>query len=170
MPPGTLRSARPSSGSTSRLSARAHSPDLPSASGLILRLWGAHSAFINRADTSTVMSQPRAAVGAASWRHRTWLAPGLLVYSICRIPSFFEPHWYTDEAGYATTARAGLRGLPLYVQARNNNPPLPIWAVALPLSLFGSREARFHAPTFVSGPRALVAAGPLARPPLSPRP
>src|SRR3989442_14827457 len=160
MPPGTLRSARPSSGSTSRLSARAHSPDLPSASGLILRLWCAHSAFINRADPSTVMSQPRAAVGAASWRHWTWLAPGLLVYSICRIPSFFEPHWYPDEAGYATTARAVLRGLPLYVQAWTNKPPLHIWAVALPLSLFGPGEAGGSAPPPLRGGWAPPAGGP----------
>src|SRR2546425_6367951 len=115
------------------------------------------------------MSQPRAAVGAASWRHWPWLAPGLLVYSICRIPSFFEPHWYTDEAGYAATARAVLRGLPLYSQAWTNKPPLHIWAVALPLSLFGPREAGFHALTFVSGLLALLAAGLLARRLLSPR-
>ena len=104
-----------------------------------------------------------------SWRRWTWLAPGLLVYTICRVPSFFEPHWYTDEAGYATTARAVLRGLPLYVQAWTNKPPLHIWAVALPLSLFGSREAGFHALTFVSGLLALVAVGLLARRLLSPR-
>src|SRR5213592_980020 len=115
------------------------------------------------------MSQSQAATGAGSWRRWTGLGPGLLVYTICRVPSFFEPHWYTDEAGYATTARAVLRGLPLYVQAWTNKPPLHIWAVALPLSLFGSREAGFHALTFVSGLLALVAVGLLARRLLSPR-
>jgi len=111
--------------------------------------------FIKSADTSTLMTQPQAP-GTAPWRRWTWLAPGLLVYTICRVPSFFEPHWYTDEAGYATTARAVLRGLPLYVQAWTNKPPLHIWTVALPLSLFGPREAGLHALTFVSG---LLSAG-----------
>src|SRR5437867_7781513 len=115
------------------------------------------------------MSQSRAARGAGSWRRWTWLAPGLLVYTICRVPSFFEPHWYTDEAGYATTARAVLRGVPLYAQAWTNKPPLHIWAVALPLSLFGPREAGLHALTFISGLLALLAAGLLARRLLSPR-
>jgi 4-amino-4-deoxy-L-arabinose transferase-like glycosyltransferase len=109
------------------------------------------------------MSQPQPARGATSWRRWLWLAPGLLAYAVCRIPSFFEPHWYTDEAGYATTARAVLRGLPLYGQAWTNKPPLHIWAVALPLSLFGTREAGFHALTFLSGLLALIALGLLAR-------
>ncbi len=115
------------------------------------------------------MSQSRAARGAGSWRRWTWLAPGLLVYTICRVPSFFEPHWYTDEAGYATTARAVLHGLPLYTQAWTNKPPLHIWAVALPLSLFGTQEAGFHALTFLSGLLAFVALAILAGRLLSPR-
>jgi 4-amino-4-deoxy-L-arabinose transferase-like glycosyltransferase len=104
-----------------------------------------------------------------AWRAWTWLIPGLLVYCICRFPSFFEPHWYTDEAGYATTARAVLRGAPLYLQAWTNKPPLQIWAVALPLSLFGTREAGFHALTFLSGLLAWLALALLARRLLSPR-
>ena len=104
-----------------------------------------------------------------TWRRWTWLVPALLVYTICRVPSFFEPHWYTDEAGYATTARAVLRGLPLYAQAWTNKPPLHIWAVALPLSLFGPKEAGLHALTFISGLLALLAVGLMARRLLSPR-
>ena len=34
---------------------------------------------------------------------------------VARLPSFFEPHWYSDEAGYATVARELLRGKTLYV-------------------------------------------------------
>jgi hypothetical protein len=104
----------------------------------------------------------------AAWRAWIWLIPGLLVYTICRVPSFFEPHWYTDEAGYATTARAVLRGLPLYSQAWTNKPPLHIWAVALPLSLFGPGEAGLHALTFLSGLLALLALALLAHRLLSP--
>jgi 4-amino-4-deoxy-L-arabinose transferase-like glycosyltransferase len=112
------------------------------------------------------MNLRRATGGGLPW---TWLTPGLLVYTICRIPSFFEPHWYTDEAGYATTARAVLRGAPLYLQAWTNKPPLHIWAVALPLSLFGPREAGLHALTFLSGLLAWLALTLLARRLLSPR-
>jgi hypothetical protein len=116
------------------------------------------------------MSQRRATRGGVvAWRTWTWLIPGLVVYSICRVPSFFEPHWYTDEAGYATTARAVLRGAPLYLQAWTNKPPLHIWAVALPLSLFGPREAGFHALTFLSGLLAFMALALLAHRLLSPR-
>jgi 4-amino-4-deoxy-L-arabinose transferase-like glycosyltransferase len=115
------------------------------------------------------MSQRRATEGSIpAGRAWTWLIPGLVVYAICRIPSFFEPHWYTDEAGYATTARAVLRGAPLYLQAWTNKPPLHIWAVALPLSLFGPREAGLHALTFLSGLLAFVALALLARRLLSP--
>ena len=114
------------------------------------------------------MSQPQV-FGTVAWRRWTWLAPGLLVYTICRVPSFFEPHWYTDEAGYATTARAVLRGLPLYVQAWTNKPPLHIWTVALPLSLFGPYEAGLHALTFVSGLLAFLALAVLAGRLLKPR-
>jgi 4-amino-4-deoxy-L-arabinose transferase-like glycosyltransferase len=97
-------------------------------------------------------------VGQASgWRSWSWLAPAFVIYSLCRIPSFFEPHWYTDEAGYASTARAVLRGLPLYSVAWTNKPPLQIWAVAIPLWLFGPSEAGLHALTFISGLVALTA-------------
>jgi len=62
-----------------------------------------------------------------------------------------------------------LRGVPLYAQAWTNKPPLHIWAVALPLSLFGPKEAGLHALTFISGLLALLAVGLMARQLLSPR-
>jgi hypothetical protein len=107
--------------------------------------------------------------GVAGWPRLTWLVPGLFTYVLCRVPSFFEPHWYTDEAGYVTTARAVLRGMPLYLQAWTNKPPLHIWAAALPLILFGPREAGLHALTFVSGLLAWLALAILAHRLLSPR-
>jgi hypothetical protein len=32
-------------------------------------------------------------------RPRLWLIGPLALYALLRIPSFLEPHWYTDEAG-----------------------------------------------------------------------
>jgi 4-amino-4-deoxy-L-arabinose transferase-like glycosyltransferase len=86
----------------------------------------------------------------------------VVTYTICRLPSFFEPHWYTDEAGYTVTARALLRGAALYAGAWTNKPPLQIWAVAIPLRLFGPGEPGLHALTFLSGLMALLAVGVLA--------
>ncbi|HLH71406.1 MAG TPA: hypothetical protein VKY90_20890 [Candidatus Dormibacteraeota bacterium] len=92
-------------------------------------------------------------------RHRPprWLWPALGLFVVCRLPSFYEPHWYTDEAGYATVARMVLHGLDLYSQAWTNKPPLQIWTVALALRLFGLSEAGLHLLTFVSGLAALLA-------------
>jgi len=80
-----------------------------------------------------------------------------LLYTLLRIPSFFEPHWYTDEAGYATTAREMLRGKLLYVDIWNNKPPLHLWTVAAILRLFGSSEGAFHFATYVFGLLTLAA-------------
>lgn len=80
-----------------------------------------------------------------------WLiGPGLL-YTILRLPSFLEPHWYTDEAGYVTTARSLLQGKVLYSQIWTNKPPIDIWTVAVVTRLFGDSEAALHVVTFLSG-------------------
>ncbi len=87
------------------------------------------------------------------WRlgNRLWLiAPGLL-YAILRVPSFLEPHWYTDEAGYVTTARSLLQGKVLYSQIWTNKPPIDIWTVAVVTRLVGDSEAALHVVTFLSG-------------------
>jgi hypothetical protein len=85
-----------------------------------------------------------------------WAVPFSL-YTLARLPSFFEPHWYTDEAGYLTVARAVMHGRVLYSQAWTNKPPLQIWTLTVPLHLFGTSEAGLHALTFLSGLIALVA-------------
>lgn len=92
--------------------------------------------------------------GARYWR--TMLA-GAVLFAVLRIPSFFEPHWYTDEAGYETTARGLLEGKVLYSQVWNNKPPLQLWTVALILKVFGPAEWALHVFTFVSGLLALAA-------------
>lgn len=88
---------------------------------------------------------------------RLGMAGPFLVYALLRLPSFFEPHWYTDEAGYVTTARGLLRGQVLYAQIWNNKPPIHLWTVAVDTALLGDSEAALHVVTLVSGLLALAA-------------
>jgi 4-amino-4-deoxy-L-arabinose transferase-like glycosyltransferase len=90
-------------------------------------------------------------------RRRIWLIGPLALYSLLRIPSFLEPHWYTDEAGYATTARALLQGKVLYSQIWTNKPPLQIWTVAAVIRFLGTSEVALHAVTFLTGLLTLLA-------------
>ena len=76
---------------------------------------------------------------------------------LLRIPSFLEPHWYTDEAGYVTTARALLQGKVLYSQIWTNKPPLEIWTVAAVIHFLGTSEVTLHAVTFLTGLLTLLA-------------
>lgn len=79
------------------------------------------------------------------------------VYLLGRLPSFFEPHWYTDEAGYTTTAQGLLNGKLLYAGIWNNKPPLHLWTVALIVRLFGPSEAGLHLLTLIAGLCTLAA-------------
>ncbi len=102
--------------------------------------------------------RPRSGAPARGGDLRGWpLAAPLLLYVILRIPSFFEPHWYTDEAGYVTTARGLLRGKVLYAQVWNNKPPIHLWTIAVDTALLGDSEAALHALTFLSGLLTLAA-------------
>ncbi len=94
------------------------------------------------------------------WRWRPGdrlLAGPLMVFVLLRVPSFLEPHWYTDEAGYVTTARSLLQGKVLYTQVWNNKPPIHLWTVALGISVLGDSEAALHVMTFLSGLVTLAA-------------
>ena len=91
--------------------------------------------------------------GSALW----WTAPSLVVFTILRLPSFFEPHWYTDEASYVSVAKSLLRGRVLYSQIWNNKPPLQSWTIATVVRIFGPSEVGLHLLTFVSGLAALAA-------------
>ena len=86
-----------------------------------------------------------------------WLIGPLGLFALLRIPSFLEPHWYTDEAGYVTTARSLLQGKILYSQVWNNKPPIHLWAVAIVTKLLGTSEAALHSVTFMSGVVTLLA-------------
>jgi 4-amino-4-deoxy-L-arabinose transferase-like glycosyltransferase len=86
-----------------------------------------------------------------------WTAPSFLLFTLLRLPSFFEPHWYTDEASYVGVARSLLRGKVLYGQIWNNKPPLQSWTIAAEVRLFGASEVGLHVLTFVTGFAALAA-------------
>ena len=90
--------------------------------------------------------------GSTGRRSQLWLlAPGAALFALLRIPSFFEPHWYSDEASYVGVAKSLLRGHVLYAQIWNNKPPLQSWTIAGVVQLFGPSEAGLHLLTFVTG-------------------
>jgi 4-amino-4-deoxy-L-arabinose transferase-like glycosyltransferase len=90
-------------------------------------------------------------------RRGFWLTGPIALFTLLRIPSFLEPHWYTDEAGYVTTARSLLQGKVLYTQVWNNKPPIHLWTVAVVIQLFGTSEAALHTITFATGVLTLLA-------------
>ena len=101
-----------------------------------------------------VATPPPPARGARDW---LWALPALAVFVALRLPSFWEPHWYTDEAGYVSTAQSLLHGSVLYSQIWTNKPPLMVWTVAAVVHVFGPSEAALHGLTALSGGLALAA-------------
>jgi Dolichyl-phosphate-mannose-protein mannosyltransferase len=100
-----------------------------------------------------------------SLRQRTrWAEPAFALYGLLRIPSFLEPHWYTDEGGAAATAKALLNGRVLYSQIWSNKPPLHLWTVAIDVQLFHGSEAGLHVFTLISGALTLGAVAYVGRP------
>jgi Dolichyl-phosphate-mannose-protein mannosyltransferase len=93
----------------------------------------------------------------AAWLRRPWWLPGALVFALLRLPSLLEPHWYTDEAGYATTGREILSGKLPYAQAWNNKPPLHLVTVGAVVRVAGSSETALHLATLAAGGIALAA-------------
>jgi hypothetical protein len=80
------------------------------------------------------------------------------LYLLLRLPSLFEPQWYQDEAGYASTAWLTHIGYGLYVNAWNNKPPLLFGIYGVSQVLFGASEAGLHGLTVLSGLAAIIAA------------
>ncbi|HWF57414.1 MAG TPA: glycosyltransferase family 39 protein [Candidatus Dormibacteraeota bacterium] len=100
-----------------------------------------------------------------SFRQRTrWTEPAFVVYGLLRVPSFLEPHWYTDEGGAAAAAKALLQGRVLYSQIWSNKPPLHLWTVAVNMLLFRGSEAGLHVFTLISGALTLAAVAYAGRP------
>lgn len=56
------------------------------------------------------------------WPHALILL--LLVVTLLRIPSLFEPYWYGDEGIYLTLGAAMRKGITLYRDIHDNKPPL----------------------------------------------
>lgn len=110
------------------------------------------------------MSGTTLARHASSWQGR-WegflrradLVLPLLLYLALRLPSWFEPHWYSDESGYATTAWLSTHGSTLYLTVWNNKPPLLFWIYDVVLWLFGRGEFGLHLLSTVTGLAALAA-------------
>ncbi|HXA28997.1 MAG TPA: glycosyltransferase family 39 protein [Candidatus Angelobacter sp.] len=94
---------------------------------------------------------------------RLWWLPGALAFALLRVPSFLEPHWYTDEAGYLTTGREMLSGKLPYSQVWNNKPPLHLATAGAVAKTVGVSETALHSVTFISGALALAALAYLAR-------
>jgi hypothetical protein len=61
---------------------------------------------------------------AGSYVHKyEWLLIILAIIVLIRIPSWFEPYWYGDEAIYLTIGQALRKGVQLYSQIHDNKPP-----------------------------------------------
>ena len=88
---------------------------------------------------------------------RLWWLPAALAYSLLRLPSFLEPHWFTDEAGYAVAGREMLSGRMPYASIWNNKPPLHLATVGAVVRTLGSSETVLHLVTFAGGAIALGA-------------
>ncbi len=90
------------------------------------------------------------------------LAPTVL-YVLLRVPTWFEPRWYTDESGYASTAWMTLHGKVLYLSAWNNKPPVLFWIYDAALRWFGPSETALHIFSTLAGLLAVAGVWLLAR-------
>ncbi len=88
---------------------------------------------------------------------RRWLGGSLLLLILLRLPTWFEPHWYTDEAGYANTAYLSTHGKILYLTVWNNKPPLLFWIYDVALSWFGPSELGLHLLSTLAAALTMVA-------------
>lgn len=98
------------------------------------------------------------------------IAPGAAVFLLARLPSLLEPRWYTDEAGYASTAKTLLHGKRLYSGIWTNKPPLQILLIAIPVAIDQRSELLLHILSLTFGICALAATAVIATRLLSPRP
>ncbi len=92
---------------------------------------------------------------------KPWLAAALGTLVLLRIPSFLEPHWYSDESTYSYVGRTIFRGGDLYtsIGAWDNKPPLQYWTYGIVTHFLGYSEAAIHLVPFVSAVAALMAIG-----------
>ncbi|MGC1194767.1 MAG: glycosyltransferase family 39 protein [Candidatus Dormiibacterota bacterium] len=93
---------------------------------------------------------------------------GLALLALLRLPSLFEPHWYSDESDYATTAWLMSHGKILYLTVWDNKPPVLFWIYQLVMGLFGPSEWGLHLLSLTTGLGALIGTWQLARSYLAP--
>ena len=96
------------------------------------------------------------------WRASSLIAPLVLIL-VFRLPSLYEPHWYTDEAGYANVAWQMAHGKVLFLTTWNNKPPLLFWIYQLGLGISGPSEFGIHLISTLTEVAALAGTWVLAR-------
>ena len=98
---------------------------------------------------------------AAATASRPWLAAAIGILVLLRIPSFLEPHWYSDESTYSYVGRTIFRGGDLYtsIGAWDNKPPLQYWTYGIVTHFLGYSEAAIHLVPFLSAVAAVAAIG-----------
>jgi len=104
------------------------------------------------------MSVPGTSLSRARLLPRLWWLPAAVAFTVLRLPSLLQPHWYTDEAGYASAGREMLHGRVPYSDIWNNKPPLHLATVGAVVRLAGSSETALHLLTFAFGAIALAGA------------
>jgi hypothetical protein len=124
---------------------------------------GGHSAGSDQAAAAW-----KAAEKGLEWAASRSLTVPLVLLLVLRLPSLFEPHWYNDEAGYATTAWLMAHGKVLFLTTWNNKPPLLFWLYQLASGISGTREIGLHLLSTVTEVAALVGTWRLATQYLSP--
>src|SRR3989344_5206807 len=66
-------------------------------------------------------------MAAKAWKwvmKHEWLLVVLLLVTLMRVPTLFEPYWYGDEGIYLTIGKAVSVGRELYKDIHDNKPPL----------------------------------------------
>lgn len=98
---------------------------------------------------------------AAATVSKPWLAAAIGILVLLRIPSFLEPHWYSDESTYSYVGRTIVRGGDLYtsIGAWDNKPPLQYWTYGILTHFLGYSEAAIHLVPFLSAIAAVAAIG-----------
>jgi hypothetical protein len=80
--------------------------------------------------TREVAQWPRPSIWGVAVRHR-WSIVISSVFVLLRIPSFFEPTWYSDAGTYADIGWALNHGARLYIDVWDNKPPGIYWLSAI---------------------------------------
>ncbi|MGA7172103.1 MAG: glycosyltransferase family 39 protein, partial [Candidatus Dormiibacterota bacterium] len=103
------------------------------------------------------------------WVRARSLTVPLVLLLVLRLPSLYEPHWYTDEAGYANVAWQMVHGKVLFLTTWNNKPPLLFWIFQVGLGISGPSEFGIHLLSTAAEVAALGGTWILARQYVGPR-